>query len=528
MQLLSDLSGFDSDIIKDLRSKFEDVWDDSISGKLEAELSEHKVTCKERLLEESPFRKHEVALLNAERNFRHFGGSEKAIYEDINNYSSLCPKVDGRFWLDKRKLSLTNKSESQLENNNQGPRLHPMALRRRKQYPFFGNNTDTTLYDVTGRSTEVSKQDTAIRRNIQEAWRKDYEKLQLEWELNEIESLRNQLLKDYTDLLENIREISKSLNALGLETGFLWDLSIGSLSKQDISVLLKWAEYLRGDKGIEKLCDLMGKMNQESHSHEIRKIQTTRRYEIKKPDINSKEEITGIKLGNDLENIIPQELSFLTDPEISILFDLKFVENRLMCFEKKGIQLSWEEENIEEEVHVSQLDKRGPIIVCVDTSGSMKGSPETIAKALTLILATQAANQKRPCYLVNFSASIETIDFQPPKGISDLICFLQKSFYGGTDVAPALYEAIRMMQVEEYSKSDLLVISDFVLSIDDDSFRESLNRQREKGNRFYALSIGQFRIDQVDDLFDFQWNYDSNTGTISQLNNVLEFVTKHR
>ena len=377
-------------------------------------------------------------------------------------------------------------------------------------------------------SQPTKEQDTVLRRNLQESWRKDYEKLELEWELSEIEKYRKKILIEYSDWLEKIREISKSLESLGLETGLLWDLSIGSLSQQDISQLLKWAEYLRNNEDIKKLCDLLGKMYKESYSHETIKTQTTYNYEVQKNDINSREEITGIKLGNDLENLVPQELSYLTDPDISILFDLKYVESRLMCFEKQGFQMVIEKETKEEEKQVDHLEKKGPIIICVDTSGSMSGSPETIAKALTLLLATQAANQQRSCYLINFSTGIETTDLQPPKGINDLINFLKKSFHGGTDLAPALYEAIRKMDSEGYSKADLLVISDFVLSIQDDHLRANVANQRLKENHFYALSIGQFRMESIDDVFDQQWNYDPRRGTISQLNNIVEWMTKDR
>ena len=506
MQLQSDLSKFDSDTISRLQEEYSGIWDEKIDDKLQSEMNDHRESLEKKLQIESPYIQNRSDLVNAERDQRHYGGSESTILDDLRNYKKLLPNLDGSFWLEKRK------SQPGKSSGNRG--LDKMLDEHRK---------------ARGEVQQPTKeQDTALRRNLQEAWRKDYEKIELEWELSEIEKYRKKVLSEYSDWLEKIREISKSLESLGLETGLLWDLSIGSLSDQDISQLLKWAEYLRNNEDIKKLCDLLGKMYKESYSHETVKTQTTYNYEVQKMDINSREEIIGIKLGNDLENLVPQELSYLTDPDISILFDLKYVENRLMCFEKQGFQMAIEEETKEEETQVDILEKKGPIIICIDTSGSMSGSPETIAKALTLLLATQAANQKRPCYLINFSTGIETTYLQPPKGISDLIIFLKKSFYGGTDVAPALYEAVRKMDSEDYSKADLLVISDFVLSIQDDRLRANVSKQKLNDNRFYALSIGQFRLESIDDIFDQQWNYDASRGTISQLNNVVEWITKER
>lgn len=42
-------------------------------------------------------------------------------------------------------------------------------------------------------------------------------------------------------------------------------------------------------------------------------------------------------MGRDIEHIAAQ-LALLADPETSILFDLKYVESRLMCFDMQGIQ----------------------------------------------------------------------------------------------------------------------------------------------------------------------------------------------
>lgn len=506
MLLQSDLSQFDGDVIARLQEAYSDIWDEKIADKLQLEVNDHRESLKKKLQVESPYIQNRTDLVNAERDQRHNGGSETAIRDDLQNYKKLLPKLDDSFWLEKIKNKPVKRSGTRDLDKIQVEHLKS----RRKDL----------------RTTK--ERDTALRRNLQESWRMDYEKLELEWELSEIEKYRNKVFSDYSDWLEKIREISKSLKSLGLETGLLWDLSIGSLSDQDVSQLLKWAKYLRNNKDVKNLCDLLGKMYKESYSHDTLKTQTTYSYEVQKKNINSREEITGIKIGNDLENIVPHELSYLTDPDISILFDLKYVENRLMCFEKQGIQMAIEEETKEAESQVDILEKKGPIIICVDTSGSMSGSPETIAKALTLLLATQAANQKRACYLINFSTEIETTDLQPPKGINDLINFLKKSFHGGTDVAPALFEAVRKMESEDYSKADLLVISDFVLSIQDDQLRAIVSKQRLKENRFYALSIGQFRLESIDDIFDQQWNYDASRGTISQLNNVMEWMVKDR
>lgn len=501
-----ELSLFFNNIAYNLKEKYLDIWDGNIEEKLHTEISGYheSLACKIRV--DSPYIQNRFDLARAERDQRHFGGSESTIRDDLSNYRKLSPGLDGSFWLEKIRL-LEGLSNNCVDDERASSEYQKIVANI--QHP-------------------IRQQYTAIRRNLQESWRRDYEKFALEWELSEIEKFQREVLKKYYDWFDKIGEISKTLNTLGLETRLLWDLSTGSLFDQDISQLLKWAEYLRSNEDIIKLCDLMGKLNKESHSHEVIKQQATCQYEIQKYDINSRQEIIGIKLGNCLDNLVPQELSYLTDSDISILFDLKYVENRLMCFEKKGTIMDIEESIKEQAIEVDIIDERGPIIICVDTSGSMSGAPEIIAKAITLLLSTQAVNQKRACYLINFSTDIVTFDFQRTKGIDDLINFLKMNFHGGTDAAPALHEAVRKISSEKYSRADVLMISDFLFTIKDDKLREIILDQKLQENCFYSLSIGKIRLKEIDNIFDRQWIYDASLGTISELNNVVEWLSKER
>lgn len=394
---------------------FPGLDDEEFENEYSRKISEWEKSTLSYLNGTNPFEEHRSKLVHAKWDFKAHGSSKKAIFNDLEDYKLLQSSVDVRFWKGKT-LEATKKKGA--------------------------DKKDTTEEDLN-----------AIRRNEQEAWEKEYDKQLLEWQLQEIQILRNKLLKELEDWFEIINQMKEVFDELGIETGVLWDLSAGKLSAQDISFLKQWAEYLKSDENVRELCELMGRLRKEQQSHRTDVINSTVQYCVTEPDIHSNEEIIGIELGRDLENVIPQELSLLSDPDVALLFDLKYVENRLMCFSKQGYKSEMYDKNIEKTVTVADDDKMGPIVVCVDTSGSMSGAPENIAKALTLSLSSQAFSQKRNCYLINFSTSIDTLDLTPPKGILDLIDFLKMSFHGGTDVAPALYEGIRMMAGEDYKKS---------------------------------------------------------------------------
>ena len=158
------------------------------------------------------------------------------------------------------------------------------------------------------------------------------------------------------------------------------------------------------------------------------------------------------------------------------------------------------------------------MILCVDTSGSMSGTPENIAKAMSLYLGNKAKTENRRCFVINFSTSIETFEISETKGIADLVSFLSKSFHGGTDAAPALRHALSLCQSENYEKADVLMISDFVMGSLPETLLSDIKKQREKGNQFNSLVIGNlFMENRLKTHFDNEWVYNPNSHQIEQL-----------
>ncbi|WP_406661376.1 VWA domain-containing protein [Methanolobus sp. ZRKC3] len=461
---------------------FPNLTDEKFKIVLNRKVSNWETSTRVHLENTNPFKKHQSKLNFAKWDFKAHGACEESILGDLSNYKLLNPSVNVTFW--ERKI---------------------LAAKRK----------------VDGKeSKSITESLNAIRRNEQEAWGKEYEKQLLEWQLMEVQRLRVQLLKDLKEWFETIQQMKEVFDELDVDPELLWDLSAGELSEQDISYLKQWAEYLNKAENIRELCELMGRLRKEEQSERTEIINSTIQYCVRKIDVTSNEMVVGIELGRDLENVIPQELALLSDSDVALLFDLKYVENRLMCFSKHGYKNEIFEEEIQKTVTVVDEEKMGPIIICVDSSNSMQGAPEYIAKALTLSIVSRAATQNRKCYLINFSTSIETLDLTPPKGIHDLIDFLKMSFHGGTDVVPALYEGVKMMQDENYEKADLLVISDFVFSPLSSDIVSLCKKQKENENRFFAVAISPFETNRVDErFFDQGWKYNTRVGSLSEIKN---------
>lgn len=491
---------------KNLYGKFQDVWSEPMAKKLDDDID--KVVSKTaEFLNKHPFGCIEKRLRAAERVARYEKISLASCQRAIADYRECLPSTDTSFW--EEKIKTMSESRKARNKAKADPKTKDLALQEE--------------------STELQ----SLYQHIVESWRKDFEKILLQWMLTQIELARQQLYAKYFSFLSNLRQIK---NVLGNIPRFGWDLSLGNLTPQEVQVILKWGEYFRNNPELQKLCELLGKMNKEASRAEKIKIMETVQYENTVIDYNSKEEICGVTFSNRIEDALPQELGLLADDEMSLLFDLKFVERRLMSFEKMGYAGETVSKVEEKEKTVEKKEKKGPVIVCVDTSGSMSGNPENIAKALTLCLASIAHKQDRQCFLINFSTDIETFDFSKDKGLSELLKFLQMGFHGGTDVFPALWKGLEMMKDEAYQKADLLVVSDFEFSYDNEELLDAMNEQRKKGNHFFGLSImenygyryGYRKDDDCEKLFDEMWECSPSNCDVRRLYSFIEEMAKEK
>lgn len=196
---------------------------------------------------------------------------------------------------------------------------------------------------------------------------------------------------------------------------------------------------------------------------------------------SSVEEIDRVESGDNLERVLPVELSMPED-----LFFKRYATKELQQFSSPGKD---KPKKVEEHRKDPRLTK-GPIIVSLDTSGSMEGQPLKIAFSLLKQLLRMAKKQKRPCYLISFSVRAKSIDLAKPRNWSKLDHFLGYSFSGGTDGEQMLAEALKVLKTGTYEMADVLVISDFEFPAPKATTMAKISKEKALGTRFYALQIG--------------------------------------
>lgn len=171
----------------------------------------------------------------------------------------------------------------------------------------------------------------------------------------------------------------------------------------------------------------------------------------------SRSEVHGTHRSDDLMRMLPSELVHLEDDTLETLFYAHLLEKNLLTYELSGT--TW----VNREEIESQKKRTGPVVACLDTSGSMQGAPLLKAKALLLAIANILKQEDRSLHVLLFGSSGEIREFAMD-GQNDavgLLQFLQQGFGGGTDFETPLRHALKIIQQQpNYQKADVLMVSD--------------------------------------------------------------------
>lgn len=192
----------------------------------------------------------------------------------------------------------------------------------------------------------------------------------------------------------------------------------------------------------------------------------------------------------------------------------------------------------------------GPIIVCLDTSGSMYGAREVVAKALVLECMRGAQSQRRKCYVYAFRSAchlhifraphlaasvslhfagcvprcfrarclcaplqraalccsgprqVRALDLSDPDtALEKLLSFLEGSFNGGTDVDQPLELALQRLKGEEWNAADILMVTDGEIPRPRQSLLDDLKRCNEDlGLEVHGLLVGKNITEPMEEL----------------------------
>lgn len=210
----------------------------------------------------------------------------------------------------------------------------------------------------------------------------------------------------------------------------------------------------------------------------------------------SRSDISGVTSGDNLNALLPTELALLGDSSTENTFYQKFAQKKLQIFSSQSHSTKTKE------------GKPGPIYICIDTSGSMTGVPEVIAKTLALAIAIVAQKDKRPICLINYSDDVSFFvltNLEAQK--KQLLRFLSLSYSGGNN-ENMLFDFVfnQLPREPKYSRfannfhnADMLVISDFLWTPIVPKIMSLVNKAKDDGMRIFSLSVNETEIKEMED-----------------------------
>lgn len=178
-------------------------------------------------------------------------------------------------------------------------------------------------------------------------------------------------------------------------------------------------------------------------------------------------ELTGIRFAASLERMLPAEAALLGHPVGRRLWRARHAEGRLLAHDTEARLVDWRPDP--EGAHRARADEappeplgRGPIVLCLDTSGSMRGAPENIAKAVAIAALRAARAARRGCRLVAFGGPGEVLerDLAGPGGLDALLELMGLAFDGGTDIQTPIERALERVHEADWASADLVIVSD--------------------------------------------------------------------
>lgn len=208
----------------------------------------------------------------------------------------------------------------------------------------------------------------------------------------------------------------------------------GELQKIPLRDQIKLAEKLATNDKIKKIAEWAGRFKSIA-----RKKQKTKHTETV--------ERSGVTLGSEIERLLPIELAQFKHSSTKLDFLQRFTENRTMMYAPKGKE---------------KLGK-GPIVLCLDQSGSMKDL-DNQSKGFALALLMIAKKQHRDFAIILFSSASKCKTFTYEKGKitpKDLVQLEETFLSGGTCFINPLKEAVRIITNERrFKRADIVFVTD--------------------------------------------------------------------
>ncbi len=274
--------------------------------------------------------------------------------------------------------------------------------------------------------------------------------------------------------------------------------------EQESSDRMKLAELIKDD---ERLKDIMRKAGR------IRRIADS---DKKVRSSHAVEEVVDIEMGRDLARMLPSELAQLNHPLLKNRFFQKFAEGRCLQYKLEG----------------NETLGRGPIVVLLDESGSMKtGGRHEWARAIGLVAIGMGLKQKRAVTIIGFNKRIRDIVQISPQGdarqtyatteegegisyrsvpmenvTKAALMIATTDASGGTDFDDPINAGLDLGGHRE--RADLIIVTDGVASVSAETIARLESVKKDCGLHMFGVTVGGGHLSVLEKVCDSTTNLD--------------------
>lgn len=241
----------------------------------------------------------------------------------------------------------------------------------------------------------------------------------------------NKAVEKAQKTVEEVAEASEALEAIAF--GYQPGTDTADHTRQAGERVRQLANQLQTNPNMKRFVELVGR---------FRRIAATK---AKQKVRHGVDEITDIVQGDDLARLLPTETARLMNPLRKLAFFRDLFERSLLQYSLTGVEPKG----------------KGPMIVCLDKSGSMNGLPDEWATAVALALGDLAIRDGRVFAMLSFDTAIlhEAIvkkGEKLPAEVLDVDC------NGGTDIDVAFARAMQIIieNPGQMNKADIVMITD--------------------------------------------------------------------
>lgn len=237
----------------------------------------------------------------------------------------------------------------------------------------------------------------------------------------------------------------------------------------EIARLLALHQHIQKSPALRRVAELAGRMTRVVLSrHKARPK-------------HGPDEVFDVEQGGDLGRLLPSELMALASRAPALRALRRDTLARFI--EKKTAQYA---------LRSTTPEHKGPLVVCLDESGSMWGPPAEWAQALALALMALARKEKRAFALITFHHKVTSVQTWPTARamVEEIMAVLGRSSGGGTDFQHPLERGLEIIKgAGAFRSADLVVVTDGDAPTDGwgKTWREAASKL---GVRLWAVLIG--------------------------------------